>query len=394
MASITLQEIKEKGIALLKTLNFNFLNNEEHTISNPFSLIHPGFLIYIWGKLLNSNEKYQNASEIFNNQIQKSLDVQNYADAGEFAILRLKAEGHISPKLKLKTSYKKAKKILQNLTDLFNDAYYISSLIEVEELYEKYSDIDLKMEKLETLYRKASFQYNLEGDSIIAIELVNIKIMNYFEAANFLNKINKTLTKSDIFQKETIVNKMITEILMLIERQKKMRQEIEEYSKINQIINLEFGLGKGYSLLNKKSESKLFYGKALRRLDKLINDENIIQSLIKSRDTLYKDKNHYKIQNIKIFSQSLFEKIIVLNEKLELFDLRLRILMGVEELEKSSRSEAKLKVIDKLITLHLYLVELFENELNQNYEESIATKYQAFIIYLIYQVYKLIEKKR
>ena len=68
-----------------------------------------------------------------------------------------------------------------------------------------------------------------------------------------------------------------------------MRQEIEEYSKINQIINLEFGLGKGYSLLNKKSESKLFYGKALRRLDKLINDENIIQSLIKSRDTLYKE---------------------------------------------------------------------------------------------------------
>jgi hypothetical protein len=222
---------------------------------------------------------------------------------------------------------------------------------------------------------------------------MNIKVMSYFEAANFLNKIKQTLTETDRFQKEAIVNKMISEILILIERQGQEKYEIEDYSRINQKINLDFGLGKGYSLINKKSESKLFYRKALRRLDKLIKDEKITHSLLRSREILYKEDDHYRIHNIKLFSKSLFEKIIILNEKIEMFDLRLRILIGVEDLEKSSRMEAKKKVIDKLIELHLNIIGLFEEELNKKYEQSVKEKYKAFIVYLIYQIYKLIKKK-
>ncbi len=390
----SLNEVLEIGNTKLEELDFNILYEDQHIISNPFSLIHPGFLFYIWGKFQTSIEKFQKAIDVFNDQIQKSLDSQNYADAGEFAILSLKAEGRIPSSTQLKSNYKKAKKILKNLTELFPDAYYVSSLIEVEEIYEKYSGIKIQKEKLEDLYRKASFQYFLEAESIIAKDLINIRIMDYFEAANYLNKIKYSLNENDTIQKEIIANKMISEILLLMDRKDKMKHDIENYSKIYQKINLEFGLGKAYSLVNKKTESKLFYGRSLRRLDKLIKDNTIRQSLLRSREILYKEENHYKIQNIKLFSQSLFEKVIVFNEKIELFDLRMRILESVEDLEKSNRIEAKNEILKSLIELHLNLIELFENELNQKYEQNVREKYKAFIIYLLYQVYKLMKKKK
>jgi tetratricopeptide (TPR) repeat protein len=212
------KDLLEKGTVLLNNLNFNILFDDENVIDNPFSLIHPGFLYYIWGKLLNSNEKFQEASELFNKQIQKSLDSQNYADAGEFAILRLKTEGHLDPQSNnLKTSYKKAKKIYENLINLYNDAYYFASLIEVEIFYEKYSGNKINRKKLEELYRKVSFQYYLEAESIIAKDLISIRIMDYFESVNHLNKITFTLTEIDKIQMETITNKMISEILIQID---------------------------------------------------------------------------------------------------------------------------------------------------------------------------------
>jgi hypothetical protein len=160
-------------------------------------------------------------------------------------------------------------------------------------------------------------------------------------------------------------------------------------------MGLEFGLGKAYSLINKKAESKLFYGRALRRLDKIINVNKYIPSLLRSRNTLYKEEDYYKIQNIKIFSKSMFEQIIILNEKIELFDLRIRILSAVEDLEKSDRMEAKKKVYVKIIELHLDLIKIFDKELeNEKIEKNIKEKYSAFIVYLIYQVFKLFIKTK
>ena len=60
-------------------------------------------------------------------------------------------------------SYKKAIKIFENLSYLYDEPYYIDSIIEIEKLYEKYTDIKFNTKKMEILYRKASLKYLIEA---------------------------------------------------------------------------------------------------------------------------------------------------------------------------------------------------------------------------------------
>ena len=62
----------------------------------------------------------------------------------------------------------------------------------MEELYKRLSGNEIN---LDHLYELVSARYFLEAELIQEPDLTNIKIMNLFQAANYLDKISKSSSK-------------------------------------------------------------------------------------------------------------------------------------------------------------------------------------------------------
>ncbi|MHA1291662.1 MAG: hypothetical protein ACTSQJ_03215 [Promethearchaeota archaeon] len=170
-----LNENINKILYIFNELDFNLLIYNDEILNNPYSLIHPGKLFYFWGKILafnrdnieNVNEKFNFAIELYDKAIKETLNKHEYSEAGEFLLLKLKVDGHRKPKSSnLKNIYKKAQKIFKNLLVLYNEAFFIDCLIEVNELYEKYALLKKNRKKIENLYRLAAYQYFLEEENM------------------------------------------------------------------------------------------------------------------------------------------------------------------------------------------------------------------------------------
>ena len=399
MRITTKEEILELCLKKLNDLNFNLLIYNKEVFSNPYSLIHPGYLYYIWGNLIGSKDRFEKASEIYDSLIKGALDLHSYLDAGEFSISKMKAEGQRDSNSKeLKKSYKKAVKIFNSLVELGNDPFFIDALIEVEELFEKFSKIKIKKGKIEALYRKASYRYLAEAESIKIDDLINIKIMSYFKAVKYLNKIQKTSTGLDEIEKESILNKLIYEISNQLDKLKENKLVLGGFSKYVLRVNLEYGLGRAHYLLKQTRECKLFFLKCLRDIEFIFKESDLTRSLLKSKETFYKDGNIHKIQSLEIFSRELFEKVVVINEKIELLELKSRVISDLGEIsDKSEFGVFKPEEIShNLINLYLNLIDLYEKEIsNQTIKkqliESISEKYKAFCVFYSYQIIKKLD---
>jgi len=395
MDEASYNKLIEKGLNILSNLKFSSLLYNDEIMANPYSLIHPGYLYYIWGKISNSDDKFKYAFEVFDKLIKDALNTQNYLEAGEFSILKLKTIGRMIEKSKiLKKVYNTTLKIFVSLSDLYTDPFYLDSIIEIEKLYEKYSNIKTNIKKIENLYRNVAKRYFNEAESIEAKDLINIKIMDYFQAAYYLNKITDTINDDEKIEKENILNKIIFEISNQLELFKKNKIKLKEYTQRNLKVNLNYGLGRTYSLYNKVKERKLFFQKALRLLDKIFDDSSLIPSLLKGKKVLYKDNDIYRIQNLEIFSEDFFEKVICTREKIELLELKKRIVNDFEYLEENNEKSIENELINLLMDLYEQLILSFENELSsENLKNKkadlIRCKYLGFCVYLIYQIFKL-----
>ncbi len=405
---MSLDKLIERGASLFKGLNFEILCKDKEVLENPFALVHPAYLYYIWGKFskhfnasADSKECFTKALDIFEKQIKLAITASNYSDAGEFAILKLRTASRLDPKSELlKSSYKTAIKIVKSLYNVYKDPYYIDTFISVKTMNEKYSGVKLDEAKMESLYRKAAEKYLQEANSIKEEELVNIKITSLYEAANYLQKIKKTIIDADIEKKKSNLNKFIVEINKQIDLLNNYQIKIQEYSQRVLKIHFYHGLSKGYALLNEKKEAKFFLEKALTDLDKVFQDESLIPSLIKSKKILFKEEKMFKIQDIEIYSKEFFEKVIVLLEKIDLLDLKERILLDLKDLaEFNEELIKKEKDLPKLLVkLCDNLIDLFEKEIASETDKEkltnlMKTKYLAFCIHMIYQIYKILNKK-
>jgi len=396
MRTTTKEEILEICLKKLEDLNFNLLIYNQELFSNPYCLIHPAYLYYLWGKLIGSKDKFKRASKLFKSLAKDALDLNSYTDAGEFSILRLKTEGRLDPSSKeFKNSYKRAFKIFDSLIELNNDPFFMDALIEVEELHEKFSKNKIITEKIEMYYRKASSRYVTEAGSIKINELINTKIMCYFQAASYLDKIKKSHTELDEIEKESILNKVIFEISNQLDKLKQEKQDVEEYS-INVLkVNLLYGLGRAHYLLKNNKEGELFYIKCLRKIDDILLDSTLTKSLLKSKEKLYKNEDIYKIHSIEIFSRDLFEKVVILNERIDLLELKIRIYTDLDRFnDKTEGHELNIEeVISYFVGSCLNLKELHESAIspenrNEDLIESITEKYKAFSVFCCYQIIK------
>ncbi len=274
------------------------------------------------------------------------------------------------------------------------------SFISVKLLNEKYSGVKLDEIKMENLYRKAAEKYLHEANSIKEEDLINIKITCLYEAANYLHKIKKTLTDVDLEKKNSILNQFIVEVKNQVDLLNNNQIKIQEYSQRVLKVHLYHGLSKGYTLLDEKKEIKFFLEKALNDLEKIFQDESLIPSLIKSKKILFKEEKMYKIQDITIYSKEYFEKVIVLLEKIDLLDLKEKILLDLKDLtELNAEFAKKEKELPKmLVKLCDDLIYLFESEIaseaaQENLTDSIKAKYMAFCVHMTYQIFKTLNKK-
>jgi len=395
MRTTTKEEISEICLKKLDDLNFNNLIYNEEIFNNPYSLIHPGYLLYIWGKLTGSKNKFKKASEIFDSLTKGALDLHSYIDAGEFSISKIKAEGRLGPSSKdFKKSYKKSLKIFNSLVDLHKDPFFIDALIEVEELFERFSKIKSNIDKIEVLYRKAYLRYAIEAESIKIEELINIKILSFFEAVKYLDKINKSTTELDDFEKESILNRIISEITTQLDNLDNNENKTGTYSSLALRINLLYGLGRAYYLLGENLECKLYFSKCLSKINTLLEDKNLINSLLESKETLYREKEIYKIQGLEILTREFFEQVVITNEKIELMELKSRIISDLKKLNETTETE-ELKNRIQLVALYLNLIEFHEYEITNKdgkppLIESIKEKYKAYCVFYCYQIIKIL----
>lgn len=400
-----------KALDILNKLNFNFLAFDNAIFNNPYSLVHPGYIYYIWGKFLlkqnNSSEanvKFKASVDIFEKLVRSAINNSEYENAGEFLIQQLKAEGHLMPVSEsIKNSHKMAVKIFENLADIHDDAYYIESEIEVKKLYEKYSGVRFNLLEMEYLYRQVLTRYLHHAEEIDEKgELNAIKIASYLTAVRYLNCISRTLTQKDEELKKSILNKVIVEISTQINAiNRKQEEEKGQYSQKLLKINLYLGLGKAYGFLNEKKNGLFFYNKILKELDNLFKDPVLIPSIVKSKTILYKIENYYKIQDIEIYSKEFFEQTVVLLEKFDLFDLKAQVISELNELEDNNENKASIDedLFENIVRFCEQLINSFEKELlnsqsRNQLTKTIQNKYYAFCTHYIYQCVKKVGTKK
>ncbi|MHA1436205.1 MAG: hypothetical protein ACTSPD_01385 [Promethearchaeota archaeon] len=401
-----LNENINKILYIFNELDFNLLIYNDEILNNPYSLIHPGKLFYFWGKILafnrdnieNVNEKFNFAIELYDKAIKETLNKHEYSEAGEFLLLKLKVDGHRKPKSSnLKNIYKKAQKIFKNLLVLYNEAFFIDCLIEVNELYEKYALLKKNRKKIENLYRLAAYQYFLEAENMKENELKMLKIINYLKSITYLDKIKDSISDFNIINKNSIVNKLIYELKSQIDLLNK-NGNLNDYSKKKVKLNLYFGLGKVYKLVDDINTSNFFLNKALKFSEKITNDSTMIPLLLKSSMILYKEQSYYRVQNIEFLNKNFFKKYLIISEKIELLNLKIQILSDLNQLNPNKVKNPE-NYIKNLIENYKELIILFKDEINnsilkEEISESIKTKYIAYCIYLYYQIIKLILRKK
>ena len=375
----------------------DLLKKKKKIFHNPYSTIHPGYLFYIKGKIFDSDSDIHKAINLFDEAYNFSMKNQEYEDAGEFLILEMKAEGLICSDIFHKT-YKKTKKIYKNLAKLKEDPYYVHSLIDIENLREKYFDKRLSTNKKENLFRELAKRYLKEVDKYAAEELMNLKIINLFEAFLHLNKIEKTLTEKDKKRRENLVSKLIFDISEMKRLLKKEEFSISEYGNLRLKCNLDYLLGKLHHHLREKSDSVFFLKKALKGFYELLNNPYLENIIYRSEKKLYQHKNCYKIHHLKIHSDKKFQEILYLTERIEILDSLHEILLELTNYSINTDLINKENINKDQLDTYLMIIEaiigLVKNlESSGRLDEHMHTKYSAVQLYYYYQIYKIMEKK-
>ncbi|MHA1272392.1 MAG: hypothetical protein ACTSQS_03035 [Promethearchaeota archaeon] len=377
-------------------INLNTLLYNDNIAKNPYSLIHPAYIRYIAGKILNNFEYMDEAVSLLEILSKGALNSQEYSDAGEFLILKLKCERYIKD-TNIKSTYKNAKKLFKNLAQLYdNDPFYIHSLIDLEKLAIKFGILTLNQSKMEKYYREAAKRYKKEADGIQDKELKIVKILSYFEALRFLFKI-KNPKIDEIKERNNIANSLIYEISEEKRIIQKKRAKMSQFAKYLTEINMEYTLGKIYYFLKENIEIKHYFLSAFEKLNHLFSRIDLKFLILKSKDLIFQDDEVYTIFNVEITSKELYEELVFQLELIDLLELKREILIDLKdigEIQEDFNKQLK-SIFDDLKNIYIYIINLLLTEIKK-FEPNITkeTEFYSLCIYFLYQYYKLLKNKK
>ncbi|MHA1146840.1 MAG: hypothetical protein ACTSR8_01190 [Promethearchaeota archaeon] len=395
--NFTFEEVRE----LSNSLQIGLLEKEEEISENPYSIMNPGYILYILGKIFKDINKFKASIAYFQKSYDICINNQEYSDAGEFLILKLKSERFI-PNSKILKTYKDALKIFKSLSSLNNsDPYYFHSVLDIEEFAENYVGKKFEIKKKENIYRQLAAKYASEARLRELDELRSIKITKLFESINFLYKIKETLTKKDKIKRKLLINNIIYEIDTQKKFLKNNRIEMTFYNRVVSTLNLDYLLARIHIFLNKEKESKLFFFKALRSLEKLFKNPDLADLILENKRILYSCNAHedlYKIQNIKITNDRLFVELLYSLELINLLEVKYQILIEIKKIGIDQREilVKEQEINNELSEGHEKVINYIQKELDLNsskINEKLKNKYIAFCIFHVYQIYKLQKKK-
>ncbi|MFW5895345.1 MAG: hypothetical protein ACOCT9_01245 [archaeon] len=390
---------KEHLLGVIREVNIFKLLTDAALASNPYSIIHPCYLLYIWGKLEESDDILKKAIAELNNFIQQQIDKHEYNIAGEFCILKLKTEGHIKENPNNFTeTYKQCLDLFENLSIIENNPYNLEAILEVKHLARKYGDVNIRQKEIDTLSRKTARKYKKQAEKITERRLRDIKLIKYFQAISYLNKVKENIKEGDQETKRILANRIITVGLRILNEIKDTDEEKISFSEKKHLINLYYQLGKAYRILNKKEQSGIFLGKSIRSLKKILKEPFFEEILFQSKKILHKDDGYYRFLGVRLLSGKVFKQVASLLERIEILNLQTKI---VEEFNDLSLDNLKpyrehRDISNQIIDYYQQLIKIFKGELNENpnpTDELLKQKYRALCVFFYYKIYKLLKKK-
>ena len=380
----------------VRKINIHKLMTDGQLMRNPYSIIHPCYLLYIWGRLEASDEILVKASAELANLIQNQIDEHDYTNAGEFLILKLKIEGHIRNNSNtFFRTYEKGIELFEKSSVLENGPYYLESIAELKELAQKYGDIEVKQSDMDLLYRQIADVYRKKAEKIKEKRLQELKIVQYFQAINYLEKIKVELKPNDDKIKQIMANKIITISLRILKKFKDKKLNLKFTDKKHKI-NLNYHMGKAYKILNKKEQAQIFLEKAIRALEKLEKEPSFEDEILESKRLLHKDDGYYRIHNIRIFSEKSFKEITGLLERIDFLELKEKLVNNLNDLDLKERKdyEKPEKISQKIIMYYQKLIDLFNDKTKKIEEASLRNnKLKALIVFFLYKSYKILKKR-
>ncbi|MFO8017926.1 MAG: hypothetical protein R6U96_04780 [Promethearchaeia archaeon] len=392
------QEIaREQLLTIVREINIHQLTTDVNLLTNPYSIIHPWYLLYIWGKLEGSDDILKKARPKLNKLIQEQIDSHEYIIAGEFLILKLKIEGHLKEKsgLFFKT-YQQSIKLFKNLSVIEDNPYNLEGIIEIKILGAKYGEIEINQKEMNRLLRKVANIYRKQAEKITESQLRDLKLIKFFRAISYLDKIKSNSLKHEKKIKEIIANKIITVALTILNELKEDTKEKIQFTDKKHILSLYYHMGRAYRILKKKEQSRIFLSKSIRALNNLLNDPLFEEKLFENKKLLHRNQGNYRVLNVRLFSENTFKRVSELLEKIDLLEMKERMINELDELNLDGieSHQKPHEVQDKIVKYYQRLIDIFKTKLDEDLTtELIKHKYRALCLFFYYKIYKILKKR-